>query len=100
MTNKIRIQHKLPQYAYRWFREFGETRQIVKKAGKAYAIGEDGKLVCSAEYVVQIGEGLYQVMNDGDWIIYEKNEKGDNIRVMSNDQFADTFKEYVEWEML
>ena len=97
MIQKVRIKPINPQYAYRWFREFGETRQIQKKAGKNYAIDKDGKLVSNASYVVRTGE-YYSPINDGDWVIYEKTSEGDNIRVMNNKQFEDTFKTYTELE--
>lgn len=97
MIEKVRIKPINPMYAYRWYKEFGETRQIVRRAGKNYALDTNGKLISNAEFAVKTGD-YFTPIHDGDWVIYEKTAETDNIRVMNDKQFQDTFKTYTEFE--
>ena len=94
---RIRIQPKLPMFADRWYIEMGENKFVKRIAGKAYAIGADGKMVANARYVCETPEGLKEIV-DGDWIVYQKTLEGATCRVYSPREFEAAFKEYQRYE--
>lgn len=91
------ITPKYPMFADRWYTEMGESRHVKRVAGKAYAVGEDGKLVQSTQYVVNTSAGTMRI-TDGDWLVYLKTDLGDEVSVLSPKQFEATFKNYIELE--
>lgn len=95
---KTKVTFKYPHYAYRWYAELGETRLIRRAGGKNYAIAEDGKIVPNTLYIATTIQGP-RVIKDGDWVVYEKTDTGESIRVFTPEQFEKTFETYMELEL-